>query len=489
MVFSKIAAQEREKAAEIRSFLAFSLIGSIALHTGVLGFGMGNLLDRVPELEDEPIELTLIEPPTLEEKPVLEPIEKLPDNSSDEKPSIVTAPSSIAVAPSSLPVVAPRREVVENLKTPTPQQKLTQSPTREIPIQPKPVIPPSPIQSASPAITSRPSVAVNQSPQNATPNQKLTMELTRNSSASQGIATTSTGLSDKLSALGNGSAAPGGIGNRTGTGSGTGSGSGSGSGIGAGSGSGFGTGNGGSGGGGTGTGTGNGSGSGSTVATGSRIRQGGNGNGASTGSGGQLACRNCNKPRYPDRARRRGVEGAAKIKVDVDDKGNVTNVQVAQSTGDAELDQAAVRAARRWKFDTPNGARQGVTARVDFALEGSERSRQIRERQRQRAATPRRPSSATESATRTPTVQTTGRSTSTRRVRRNSNGQPAATSLPRRRPEVSTPRQQRVRSQSPTRSQQATPSRQQSRLNQVLRRSLQPSQQPASPSQPANSAP
>lgn len=488
MVFSKIAAQEREKAAEIRSFLAFGLIGSVALHIGVLGFGMNTLLDRVPELEDEPIELTLIEPPTLEEKLVLEAIEKSPDSSSEEKPSIVSAPSSIAVAPSSLPVVAPRREVVENLKTSIPQQKPAQSPMREIPIQPKPVIPSSPIQSASPAITSRPSVAVNQSLQNPKPNEKLTMELTRNSRASQGIATTSTGLSDKLGALGNASVAPGGMGNRTGSGSGTGmgSGSGSGSGIGAGSGSGFGTGSGGSG---TGTGNGNGGGSGSTVATGSRIRQGGNGNGASTGSGGQLACRNCSKPRYPDRARRRGVEGAAKIKVDVDDKGNVTNVQVAQSTGDAELDQAAVRAARRWKFDTPNGARQGVSARVDFALEGSERSRQIRERQRQRAATPRRPSSATESATRTPTVQTTGRSTSTRRVRRNSNGQPAATSLPRRRPEVSTPRQQRVRSQSPTRSQQATPIRQQSRLNQVLRRSLQPSQKPASPSQPANSAP
>ncbi len=317
------------------------------------------------------------------------------------------------------------------------------------------------------------------------------MELTRNSRESQGIATNSTGLSDKLSALGNGSVTPGGIGNRTGSGSGTGTGSGSGMGTGSGFGTGIGSGSRGTGSGGSGgTGTGNGSGSGSTVATGSgAIRQGGNRNGDSTGSGsGSLACRNCSKPKYPDRARRQGVEGTAKIKVDVDDKGNVTNVQVAQSTGNSELDRAAIRAARRWKFDTPNGARQGVTAKVDFALEGSKRSRQIRERQRQRAATRRKPSSATENATRTPAAQrTVERSTPTRRVRRTSTAQPASTSLPRRPSEVSAPRRQRVRSQSPIRSQQAAPNNQ-SRLYQSLRRSLQPLQQPSSAPKPANTS-
>jgi len=51
-------------------------------------------------------------------------------------------------------------------------------------------------------------------------------------------------------------------------------------------------------------------------------------------------------------ARRRGQEGTAKISVDVDDKGNVTNVRLARSSGHSALDEAAIREARRWKFDT-----------------------------------------------------------------------------------------------------------------------------------------
>lgn len=78
---SSIAAQQREKAAEsLKSFLAFSLIGSIGLHIGVLGFGIGNLLDRVPELEDEPMELTLVESPSLE---IRKPVEEALEESSD----------------------------------------------------------------------------------------------------------------------------------------------------------------------------------------------------------------------------------------------------------------------------------------------------------------------------------------------------------------------------------------------------------------------
>lgn len=158
MGFSTIAAQQREQAAEtLRSFLAFGLIGSITLHIGVLGFGISNLLDTdgVPKLADEPTELTLVEPPTPEmEKPVEEPQEKSFNGSSRDKMSskVVSAPSSITIAPFSVPVVAQKqpksfinvqkKEVTENSKTPTPYQKTVQSPTPKISTQHKPVITP-----------------------------------------------------------------------------------------------------------------------------------------------------------------------------------------------------------------------------------------------------------------------------------------------------------------------------------------------------------
>ena len=71
MGFSSISVEQREKeAGALKSFLAFSLIGSLALHIGVLTFGIGNLLTRVPESEEEPMEVTIIDPPST---PALEP--------------------------------------------------------------------------------------------------------------------------------------------------------------------------------------------------------------------------------------------------------------------------------------------------------------------------------------------------------------------------------------------------------------------------------
>lgn len=56
------------------------------------------------------------------------------------------------------------------------------------------------------------------------------------------------------------------------------------------------------------------------------------------------------KPRYPDLARRAGVEGRTVIKALVDIDGSVMEVQVLQSSGNQMLDEAALAAARQWKF-------------------------------------------------------------------------------------------------------------------------------------------
>jgi len=49
---------------------------------------------------------------------------------------------------------------------------------------------------------------------------------------------------------------------------------------------------------------------------------------------------------------------------------NVTNVRIAESSGNSDLDEAAIRAARRWKFDTPNGARQGSQPKLILLSRG-----------------------------------------------------------------------------------------------------------------------
>ncbi len=96
----------------------------------------------------------------------------------------------------------------------------------------------------------------------------------------------------------------------------------------------------------------------------------------------KVQCIRCDKPEYPAEARDRGLQGRARVAVDVDAEGNVINVRIIQSSGHAELDEAAVRQARQWKFTPSAAGRQGIGAKVDFQLEGSEYQRQ-RQRERQ----------------------------------------------------------------------------------------------------------
>ena len=55
-------------------------------------------------------------------------------------------------------------------------------------------------------------------------------------------------------------------------------------------------------------------------------------------------------PRYPDLARRAGIEGQAVVKALVDIDGSIMDVQILKSSGNQMLDEAALAAARQWKF-------------------------------------------------------------------------------------------------------------------------------------------
>ena len=302
-----------------------------------------------------------------------------------------------------------------------------------------------------------------------------------------------TGTSNRGTGSGNGTGT--GIGNGTGTGIGNGTGTGTGTGNGTGTGTnnrGTGTGNGtGTGTNNRGTGTGNGGlQSGSTVATARNTeRQASaresNSNSTNTRSSGRLGCRTCSKPKYPENARKRRLEGKAEISVDVDKKGNVTNVRLAQTSGHAELDKAAVEQARNWKFNTPNGAAQGVTAKVDFAIEGSKKSRQNQERRRRRVAIQKKPVASSQN-TRTQPANITKAPSNTalrRSLRRQANTLP-----PRRRIDTLPPRQAFDKPQRQRRQLSVS----QTRLRNTLRRqqrAVSPNQTTIRRSQPQTTSP
>jgi protein TonB len=56
------------------------------------------------------------------------------------------------------------------------------------------------------------------------------------------------------------------------------------------------------------------------------------------------------KPRYPEAARQKGIEGTVLLKVRVTEQGRVESVQIERSAGHPELDQSATEAVQRWRF-------------------------------------------------------------------------------------------------------------------------------------------
>lgn len=54
-------------------------------------------------------------------------------------------------------------------------------------------------------------------------------------------------------------------------------------------------------------------------------------------------------PRYPALARQQGLDGTVLLRLSIDDRGHVENVEVARSSGHPILDAAAANAVRTWK--------------------------------------------------------------------------------------------------------------------------------------------
>ncbi|HTF57170.1 MAG TPA: TonB family protein [Planctomycetota bacterium] len=96
----------------------------------------------------------------------------------------------------------------------------------------------------------------------------------------------------------------------------------------------------------------------------------GTGSGSRTGQGaagtGAVALQNP-PPDYPEGARRRNIQGTVAIQFLVLEDGTVSEAKVRESSGNAELDDAALAAVRKWKY-RPIGPGGGMACVVRFCF-------------------------------------------------------------------------------------------------------------------------
>ncbi|MEO1068696.1 MAG: TonB family protein [Cyanobacteria bacterium J06638_6] len=119
-----------------------------------------------------------------------------------------------------------------------------------------------------------------------------------------------------------------------------------------------------------------------------------NGTGAGQEQGSRtVACQDCARPSYPHSALEAGVEGQPMVRVDIHPDGSVRGVTLMRSSGNAAIDQAAIEAARRSRFQPVAGG-ANVPIEYDLTIEGSRRNRAA-ERQGDRRSVEVPPSATT----------------------------------------------------------------------------------------------
>lgn len=69
-------------------------------------------------------------------------------------------------------------------------------------------------------------------------------------------------------------------------------------------------------------------------------------------------------PRYPESARRQGVEGITTLRFVVLANGHVSEIAVSRSAGHVDLDRAAVEAVKTWRFEPAKRGKEAVAVWV-----------------------------------------------------------------------------------------------------------------------------
>lgn len=423
MRVSGIAVKQRETEAKaLRLFLTSSLIGSLVLHFGLLASGVLSMNVQTPETEDEPIELTFIDPPIPEEtkvppkpeppkpeppkpeppKPEPQQLEKIeppipepetitnslsdPGGSSassaipqtsEFKPQIPEKPIVPETPPRKIPQIPkPKVEQTEPLKPIQPPPQVTKVPPK--PIQPPPQVtkvPPKSIQSP-PQIAKIPPKPVPQIQPTQEANEDLQRLLTqeKNSRTKPELSVPQTPIQEQqptqktnddlrrlLAQQQSESRTPREFSvENTPTQSSPSDTSNSSPKIAT---------------------------DGDTSSRRRRRDFGGNngvatapttpnpGIGSGTGTGdsigdgdGRAACRRC-RTSYPSWAKRKGIEGKIIVALNTDAQGNVTNVElVSSSSGNDRFDKEHLKLARKWKLKPSSSGRQGVRIITNYVL-------------------------------------------------------------------------------------------------------------------------
>ena len=87
-----------------------------------------------------------------------------------------------------------------------------------------------------------------------------------------------------------------------------------------------------------------------------------------SGASVDASSRSMNPPRYPGEEYRRGIEGTTVLVVSIDASGGVLDVEVQTSSGNSNLDRAAMQAARKWRFNPAVENGQKIASRVSVPV-------------------------------------------------------------------------------------------------------------------------
>ncbi|MEI6443070.1 MAG: TonB family protein [Nostocales cyanobacterium ELA583] len=375
MSLSIFVIEQREKEAEaLRTFLVFSLIGSVALHIGLLALAINKFFLKVPEVTNQPIEMTILEAIPQEVAQLTlktNSLATINSGSSNRGGGISTSTErSIITSNSSVPPLTkqPQPKTINNIVTQQSQIHTTSKPAKiptlleNNPIE-KTISKPAKIPTLLENLGENTNTPASTQPQaNIKPADipvlKSETETPTNVSSNNTPSNSTTSTQSPQNQISHTGSIPNNLGDRLRNSLGTGIGSGTNSG----------------------TGIGNQIGNNPklentliTTAAKPPIKTGSKLNRAD--------CIQC-QIKYPDRARRRSVEGTAEVAINTDFQGNVTQVRLVSSSGDSELDEAALQAAQEWKLTPTETGREGVRASVNFAMKGSQRHRQLQERKK-----------------------------------------------------------------------------------------------------------
>jgi protein TonB len=102
----------------------------------------------------------------------------------------------------------------------------------------------------------------------------------------------------------------------------------------------------------------------------SRLRDGRTGESGRTDTGPMIPprYRNASQPAYPVLARMRGYEGVVLLSVAVTEDGRAGEVRIKRSSGYALLDQSALGAVRRWRFEPARKMNAPIAMTVDIPV-------------------------------------------------------------------------------------------------------------------------